>query len=209
MQTLLYILSKYHIPDASKKVEIPDMNRLDLARLFEELGFKTGVEVGTERGVYAKELLERAPSVHLHCVDPWKAYHGYREHVSQEKLDGFYLETVERLKRYNAMIIREFSLKAADIFANNSIDFVYIDGNHAYEHVVADLAAWVPKVKKGGIVAGHDYLKRVNPEYLMGVVPAVDGWCDAYQVEPLFIVGSKEIKESERRDKQRSWFFVK
>jgi cephalosporin hydroxylase len=49
------------------------------------------------------------------------------------------------------------SVDAAALFADRSVDFVFIDAEHSFHAVLADLAAWVPKVKAGGVVAGHDY----------------------------------------------------
>ena len=49
------------------------------------------------------------------------------------------------------------SLDAAKKFKNGSIDFLFIDGDHSYKAVKADLKAWYPKVKKGGVMCGHDY----------------------------------------------------
>lgn len=61
------------------------------------------------------------------------------------------------------------SLDAAHGFEDASLDVVYIDGAHDYASVVADLAAWTPKIKAGGLIAGHDY----NPGAWPGVVQAV------------------------------------
>jgi len=56
--------------------------------------------------------------------------------------------------------MRMTSLEAAAECENNSFDFVYIDASHEYEDVKADIKAWLPKVKKGGIIAGDDYNSR-------------------------------------------------
>lgn len=61
-------------------------------------------------------------------------------------------------------------------FKDESLDFVYIDGNHSFQHVVNDLCEWEKKVKVGGIVAGHDYIKRIHNGYLMHVPMAVHGF---------------------------------
>lgn len=53
--------------------------------------------------------------------------------------------------------IKSGSSEAAALFADKSVDFVFIDANHTYEFVKADVLAWLPKVKPGGIIAGHDY----------------------------------------------------
>lgn len=209
MNTLQKVLDTYNLKGSAEKIEIPNVDRLDMMKLFNDLGFKVGVEIGTERGVFAKSICNQIPGVQLTCVDPWLAYKGYREHVSQERLDGFYEETKERLADYDVTLIRKFSTDAVEDFEDNSLDFVYIDGNHEYRHTVNDIALWTPKVKIGGIVAGHDYIKRKNPDYLMGVVPAVDGYVDAYGIKPLFIFGRKNAPEGEKRDRNRSWMFVK
>jgi cephalosporin hydroxylase len=83
------------------------------------------------------------------------------------------------------------------MFENNSLDFVYIDANHAYNYVVQDIELWYPKVKKGGYLCGHDYIdmdwyndpnfsengkdKHIyNSDFyhgVFGVNPAVDEFC--------------------------------
>ena len=55
-----------------------------------------------------------------------------------------------------AKLLREKSWDAADQFEDQSLDLVYIDGDHTYEGVVKDLAAWFPKVKKSGMFCGDD-----------------------------------------------------
>lgn len=211
MNTLKQVCQQYGIEYTGQKViEIPNEDRRGLARLFAHLGFTSGAEIGVERGIYSKMLLTRIPNLELYGVDPWQAYKGYREHVSQSKLDGFFHETKIRLSDFEKFyIIRDYSVNAARSFADGELDFVYIDGNHEYSHVVADIAAWIPKVKKGGIVAGHDYITRKDPNYLMHVTQAVHGYCDAYQIAPLFVVGRKDLVDGEVRDKPRSWFFIK
>lgn len=204
-----FMIVDYLSKKGQKVIEIPNVDRIDLTHAFNELGFKDGAEIGVERGLYSRELLVNNPGSHLFLVDPWKAYRGYREHVSQSKLDGFFTETQQRLEGHNYTIIRAFSTDAAQQFKDGSLDFVYIDGNHEYSHVVADICAWTPKVRKGGVVAGHDYIRRKNKDYLMHVIEAVGGYCSAYQIEPLFVLGRKAAPKGEKRDSTRSWLFVK
>lgn len=64
------------------------------------------------------------------------------------------------------------SERCAQRFEDASLDLVFIDADHDEQAVRADLAAWVPKVRAGGIVAGHDYASPRHP----GVKRAVDGW---------------------------------
>jgi hypothetical protein len=207
---LEYILNKYNLKHTKKlPIEIPDTNRVTLAQLFSELEYKVGAEIGVEQGLYSKQLCESNPGLKLYCVDAWKAYSGYRDHVSQEKIDSFYEISKQRLVAYDAHLIRKFSVDASKDFEDNSLDFVYIDGNHEFSHVSADICAWVPKVKNGGIVAGHDYIRRKNKDYQMHVVDVVNAYTSAMQINHWFVLGSKDKKPGELRDDARSWFFVK
>lgn len=202
------------IPEkVSQIIELPDTDREWLTTLFAELQYKKGAEIGVERGLYSEVICKNNPEAKLFSVDAWTAYKEYRDHVTQEKLDGIYEEAKARLRPYNAELIKGFSMDVVKTFPDNYFDFVYIDGNHEFKHVVDDIAEWTKKVRPGGIVAGHDYIKRKTThkkqEYLMHVIPAVHGYVDAYKIKPLFILGAKDKVEGVRRDSPRSWFFVK
>lgn len=107
-------------------------------------------------------------------------------------------------------MIRALSHEVADLFADESLDYVYIDGNHAYDYVKLDLETWYPKLKKGGILAGHDYISmnwyadnigapngkdkyiyhcpigepdKLTYSGLFGVNPAVDEFAEKYNME--------------------------
>jgi hypothetical protein len=191
-------------------IEIPNTDRWhSLVTLFRDLHFTTGVEVGTERAIFAKRICVTNPQLHLYCIDPWQAYRGYREHVSQSKLDAFYDEAKWRLEPFNATLIRKFSVDAAKDFADESLDFVYIDANHNLLHVVQDLYAWVPKVKRGYLVCGHYYIERINSSMGMHVIPAIHAYTHAFRINKWFVLGRKEVVKGELREKPRSWFWVK
>lgn len=190
--------------------EIPNTDRWhSLTQLFTDLNFTVGAEIGTERGIFAKRMCHINPNLKLYCIDPWQAYRGYREHVSQPKLDDFYETAKERLAPYDCELIRKFSIDASKDFKDGSLDYVYIDGNHNLLHVIQDLWYWTPKVRRGGLCVGHDYIKRKNYSYGMHVVEAVNAYVSAFDIKPLLILGRKEFIEGELRDKPRSWMFVK
>lgn len=209
---LTYLKAKFDLDLKQRRlpIDIPNTNRETLARLFYLLGFTRGAEIGVERGVYAKVLLEQNPLLHLVCVDAWKAYRGYRDHVDQLKLNRFYVETHDRLSPHQGRltVVRAFSVEAAATIADGSLDFVYLDAAHDIGSVIADLKAWTPKVRVGGIVSGHDYLKCALPS-LMHVPQAVQAWTDAYQIAPWFVLGRQAKVAGELRDEGRSWFFVR
>ena len=66
------------------------------------------------------------------------------------------------------------SIEAAKKVEDSSLDFVFIDANHHYEHVVQDMIAWYPKVRSGGLFSGHDY---GGGRVWHGVKRAVNEWC--------------------------------
>lgn len=164
-----------------------DFGRDAMPALFEARGCRSVAEIGVERGHFSKALLS-GTSFHLLCVDPWLAYGGYREHVTQEKLDGFYAETQQRLAPFGAraVIRRLTSVAAAAEVPDVSLDAVYIDANHTLPHVIADLAAWAPKVRSGGIIAGHDY----GRSSVGHVREAVTAWTTAYRITPWFVLAA-------------------
>ncbi len=71
---------------------------------------------------------------------------------------------------------------------DESLDFVYIDADHRFDYVMEDLIAWGRKVRKGGIISGHDYYRFRNA----GVVPAVDVYTHCHYVGEWFITDEKE-----------------
>lgn len=189
--------------------EIAGVGRDNLAQLFHYLDFKVGVEIGTERGLYAETICKAVPALKLYSVDPYRAYKGYREHRSQNKLNGIYDEAFQRMMGYNHEFIRKPSVEAAGMFKDESLDFIYVDANHSLLHVIQDLCAWIPKVKRDSIIAGHDFIRRAHTGYAMHVCQAVTAYTDSYGIKDYFVLGSKAIRDGEVRDKPRSFFWIK
>jgi predicted O-methyltransferase YrrM len=216
MQTLDHIAAGFNLSldmaeykHIKMPIELPNFGRDNLGTLFTGLGFTKGAEIGTEQGVFAETLCKTMPGVTLFCIDAWKAYRGYRDHTRQEKLDRFYEITKQRLAPYNVTLIRKFSMDAVKEFKDESLDFVYIDGNHDFINVTQDVYYWSKKVRSGGIVAGHDYIKRRDEAAGVHVKQAMHGYTDAYRIRPWFVLGRDAVVEGEIRDSSRSWMFVK
>jgi len=113
------------------------------------------VEVGVERGNFARLFLDRFPQIEAWWgVDDWQPYPEMPFDRSSD-----YLMAVANLQPYShkAKLIRAGSIETAACFADGAVDFAYIDGAHDYESVRDDLAAWWPKVSEHGIIAGHDW----------------------------------------------------
>jgi len=210
VNTLGYIVEKWSLNiDARSPIEIPNTGRSDLARLFGELGFTIGVEIGVEQGLFAEELCQGNPNGLVYGVDAWQAYSDYRDHVSQAKLDGFFEDTLARLSSYNWRPIRGFSMDAVNNFRNGALDWVYIDANHELPFVLNDIIEWSKKIRRGGIIAGHDYRKSVRADTRNHVVYAVNCYTQSYRIKPWFLLGTKKMVPGEVRDTARSWFWVK
>lgn len=208
MDTLSFILRKYNIrlqPDTEHRLngqQMPvdlNINRAQLAELFAELGYKSGAEIGVEQGEYSEVLAKANPEAKLYLVDAWARYSNYRDHVSQDKLNGFYETTKARVAGFNCELIRKYSMEAVRDFKEGTIDFCFIDANHSFDFVIQDIIEWSKRVRPGGLVAGHDYF--VGTQGQGHQVPiAVKAYTEAHKIYPWFVA---------RGDHSPSWFFVK
>jgi len=112
-----------------------------------------GAELGVAKGAYSKVLLDSGRFFKLWCIDRWSDHHGLAE----------YLGCLERLP--TARVLRASFAEAREAFPDGSFDFIYVDG---YAHTGQDagktLFDWYPKVRRGGIFAGHDYHEADWPD---------------------------------------------
>jgi hypothetical protein len=189
------------------RMEIPDASRDDLPEFFAELGYKVGAEIGVFRGEFTEKLCKAG--LKMFGIDPYIDYPDFRnpQHRNERHLEI----ATQVLEPYDYTLIRKMSMDALGDFPDESLDFVYIDGNHHLRYVVEDIVEWTKKVKKGGIIAGHDfvYLFSEHPMKVSHVIYAVEAYTQAYNIKNWHIIGRKETKEGEKRDKWRSWMFVK
>lgn len=155
--------------NSSYPIVVPRGGRARLIEVFRDLGYKTGVEVGVRRGSFSRYMCETIPDLKLYCVDPWA---GYSEVPQQPKHDSNYTIALEQLKGFNTEIMKMKSLEAVHKFDDRSLDFVYIDGDHTFDSVMADLICWSHKVKNGGILSGDDYF--FYPDVMKAVNTFVD-----------------------------------
>ena len=167
-------------------------NRRDLAKHFNELGFKVGAEIGVDAGAYAKVLCEEIPGLKYYGIDIWELDTRHlpmriEKHAEAEKL----------LAPYDVTLIKKFSLDALSDFEDNSLDFVYIDAGHHFDEVMKDIMGWTKKVRKGGIVAGHDYTPA---DMGRNIVAAVDAYLQGHGLS---------LQVTTDTDEGVSWLFNK
>jgi len=107
------------------------------------------------------EIHNSGKTIGFDCVDTWKGSetedaHQNDQYVKTNTLYEKFSQNIERVQHIVKPVIG-FSVEVAKQYTDDSLDFVFIDGDHRYECVLADIQAWLPKVKAGGIIAGHDY----------------------------------------------------
>ena len=194
---------------------IPDCTRADLPTLFKELGFKVGVEIGVS---WAQNIVDYCEAgLKVYGIDPYKDDDDitYKKIVSipgkyGRTFEGVYKLAVERTAKYpNCILVKKTSIEALKDFPKRSLDFVYIDANHDFGFVAMDLMKWTDKIKKGGIIAGHDYYDTQNPRFLRQVRNVVDAYAKTYDYENWYVVGSKEAVAGEKQDRMLSYFLIK
>jgi len=141
------------------------LDKQDLASLVNEL-FPNGkgVEIGVLEGEYSKIILERWENGQLFMVDAWRHLDGYIDmHGRDDKYHHDCLvRACQNTKRWEnrAHIVRMDSVASSSVFPDEYFDFIYIDADHSYEGVMRDMKAWWPKVKKGGLFCGDDYIPQ-------------------------------------------------
>ena len=126
-----------------------------------------GVEIGVFDGGGSFTMLVDMPNLTLYSIDPWRhlddksGEEHFESASSQDILDGSYEVAKARLKEFGrrSIIIRKKSDEAVNDVPDE-IDYIFIDGDHNYEQVVRDINNYGPKVRVGGIIAGHDYIKQ-------------------------------------------------
>jgi len=132
------------------------VHRSAILDVVNRLKCRRGVEVGTCKGTFANIIVHRwNPNLFdsLSLVDTWAPYGAEDQNLN--------LRRIKRRYRRNSKvsIFQEDSVTASKNFGDGSIDWVFIDGDHSYEGVKADIEAWWPKVRLGGLFSGHDYGK--------------------------------------------------
>lgn len=142
-----------------------------------------GVEVGVQKGFFSKIILENWNCKKLFLVDPWGEYASYQKDagaISQKEHDENYNETIKNISKYKEKteIIKDYSINAAKKFSDNSLDFIYLDAKHDKQGIKEDIEAWLPKVAKNGIIAGHDYTDLIWNENHIQVKSVVDSFFD-------------------------------
>lgn len=197
------------LKEKGKPFWIPGASREDLPALFKSMGFKKGVELGVS---WAENIIGYCEAgFDISGIDPWKDSRDniYKKIISIKggrTVDAVYDMAVERTKKYpNCKLIRKLSMDALDDFPDRSLDFVYIDANHGFGYVAMDLMQWNRKVRKGGVIAGHDYYSTEGVPIVKHVGNVVDAFVKSYDFENFWVCGTKD----NFKDRDLSYFMIK
>jgi predicted O-methyltransferase YrrM len=135
------------------------------------------VEVGTWKGMSAAymavEIINSGKDIRFDCVDTWDFVPSQAE-IPPHLFNGLYEVFIKNIEpvRHQVNPVQAISWDGAALYKDNSLDFVFIDAAHDYESVRKDIHAWFPKVKKEGVIAGHDYecadVRKAVTEFFQG-----------------------------------------
>jgi len=127
------------------------------------------VEIGSFVGDSTEIWVNNFKSVQ--SIDPYLNNYDDKDAASYTwNMDDIHKLFIKKMKQYNNFkLLRMLSSKAVKLYEDESLDIVYIDGLHSYKGCMDDIIAWLPKVRKGGYIAGHDYQGRFQ-----GVIDAVN-----------------------------------
>ena len=155
-----------------------------------------GVEIGVYKGDNARHLLELLPNLKLYMVDRWQPYSD--EERSERKktsemvqgdaaywADIFNQATAVQKQFVERAFIYRMSSEVAAKNINEPLDFVFIDGDHLYKSVKKDIRLWLPKIKNGGWLCGHDIKREQVQKAVFEMLP----------------------KEKIQKDKNNTWFY--
>ena len=169
--------------------------RKQFTDLIDHYGYKYCAEVGVFRGQFSKRLLDNSKLSVLYCIDSWEQGQQRARQTAGEN----YQEARKVLRYYGdrVEIMKMSSMSAAQRFKPGFFDFVYLDADHEYGAVKADLFAWWPLVRSGGCFAGHDY--KDQPKGGKLVKKAVDE----------FFCGEDNVHHTVLDGDCKSWWTIK
>jgi len=122
-----------------------------------------GAEIGVDAGDFSESILQNAKPKLLYLIDCWEtqsveAYGHDPANKIQRLKDHAYNQVFRRFLAFDSVrVIKGYSEFVSTLFPDGFFDWLYIDANHL--QCYADLKVWWPKVKLGGYMMGHDYVK--------------------------------------------------
>jgi len=142
-----------------------------------DIEVKTIAEIGVNKGETSQLLRHLFPDAALYLIDPWEYSPDYIQSatpISEKKnhYDKAYQSVCDLFRDDPKTTLLKMTSLEAIHHTPDALDLVFIDANHSYPHVKENILAWLPKVRPGGLLAGHDY--TIDIPAFSGVKQAVD-----------------------------------
>ena len=125
--------------------------------------FRLGAEIGVSDGVNLQNLLSLNPELKMYGVDSYESegneLERYDEGIYEGRTKEKMVKHMEKIESKYAPRLRMLYMdtrEASEFIPNEHLDFVFLDADHSYEGVMRDIELWGPKVKKNGLMMGHD-----------------------------------------------------
>lgn len=138
----------------------PIKHRLELGARLEAEGHHVGAELGVKEGNFARDTLRNWPSATEYVlVDLWDSLENYADSANEGDRDAHYQSALRETAPWKekVTVCRNYTTTCAKIFPDHHFDYIYVDARHDRKGAYLDLETWWPKLKVGGIFAGHDY----------------------------------------------------
>ena len=170
--------------NANKEDDLTHVSGRELVPILKKINAKVGIEIGVDEGLTSRYFLSQLPELKLFGIDPYAEYIDWNGNYLDKNGRSNSLEMASnRLNKFEKryMLYRMTSDDAVENFKDNAYDFIFIDGLHEYKQLLKDCANYFPKIKKGGVFAGHDYIT------IVGVKIAVDEFAKEVGATPIHL----------------------
>lgn len=149
----------YNFVDSGNAITTWNISGQDIPSLLADKNASMiGLEIGSDIGITAEHLLKNCPNTKLYCIDPYENYIDWNGNNLNDRtnvLSSFRKRMVEFGNRCH--LIQKKTDDAMHLIDDDSLDFIFVDGLHTYDQVYRDCINYYPKLKTGGLFAGHDY----------------------------------------------------
>lgn len=163
--------------DVDHSAEVHKSARDSVLKILRDNNFKVGVEIGIQYGQLSERLLDNGVVETLYGIDPYDTNIGTITPLNDKSRDnevyGFVLGKLNRFKDRYTHIKKTSNEALFDV--NEQIDCIYIDGGKSKQQIYDDISFWFPKIRKNGIICGHDYAHSSYP-YISSIVDSYFGF---------------------------------
>lgn len=138
-------------------------------QMIQNLKAETVAEIGVWKGAFAKHMLERCQTIRrYYMIDPWANLPDWNKprNVSQTAFDDVYAEAMQKTEfaAEKRIVLRGVSKEVIARIPDESLDSVYVDGDHTLRGITIDLIKVLPKIREGGLLGGDDFKAKPSDQ---------------------------------------------